>query len=140
MHKKWSLPFRISSVNVSKYAGNSGFGHIYWKNLEWKTSFFVQCPCISESCAVLKKKKNYFQFVMPQKVLWKPMVFKLNFLSSRIGVGKLKYTPKCHFQTRKIFQKLLKIPGSLPPAIGSKGVTEIMWTKRESLFHPAFQL
>ena len=77
---------------------------------------------------------------MPQKVLWKPMVFKLNFLSSRIGVGKLKYTPKCHFQTRKIFQKLLKIPGSLPPAIGSKGVTEIMWTKRESLFHPAFQL
>ena len=77
---------------------------------------------------------------MPQKVLWKPMVFKLNFLSSRIGVGKLKYTPKCNFQTRKIFQKLLKIPGSLPPAIGSKGATEIMWTKRESLFHPAFQL
>ena len=26
-----------------KSARNSGFGHIYWKNPEWKTSFFVHC-------------------------------------------------------------------------------------------------
>ena len=28
--KKWSFPLRISSVNVTKSAGNCGFGHIYW--------------------------------------------------------------------------------------------------------------
>ena len=32
LHKKWSLPLRISSVNVTKSAGNCGFGHIYWRN------------------------------------------------------------------------------------------------------------
>ena len=37
------LKFSIkgSSVNVTKSAGNGGFGHIYWRN-PWKTSFFVQ--------------------------------------------------------------------------------------------------
>ena len=38
--KKWNFPLRISSVNVTKSAGNSGFGHIYWINPIWKTSFF----------------------------------------------------------------------------------------------------
>ena len=34
LHKKWSFPLRIHSVNVTKSAGNRGFGHIYWrKNL-----------------------------------------------------------------------------------------------------------
>ena len=28
---------------MAKSAGNSGFGHIYWRNPYWKTSFFVQC-------------------------------------------------------------------------------------------------
>ena len=32
LHKKWSFPLRISSVNVTKFAGNYGFGHIYWRN------------------------------------------------------------------------------------------------------------
>ena len=43
LHKKWSFLLWIYSVNVSKSAGNLGFGHIYWKNLYWKTSFFVEC-------------------------------------------------------------------------------------------------
>ena len=29
LHKKWSFPLKISSVNVTKSAGNCGFGHIY---------------------------------------------------------------------------------------------------------------
>ena len=29
LHKKWSFPLRISSVNVTKSEGNCGFGHIY---------------------------------------------------------------------------------------------------------------
>ena len=29
LHKKWSFLLKISSVNVTKPAGNCGFGHIY---------------------------------------------------------------------------------------------------------------
>ena len=43
LHKKWSFPLRISLVNVTKSAVSYGFGHIYWSNPLWKTSFFVQC-------------------------------------------------------------------------------------------------
>ena len=32
LHKKWSFPLRISSVNVTKSAVSCGFGHIYCKN------------------------------------------------------------------------------------------------------------
>ena len=39
---KRSFPLTISSVNVTKSAGNCGFGHIYWRNRYRKTSFFVQ--------------------------------------------------------------------------------------------------
>ena len=34
LHTKWSFPLRIFSC---------GFGHIYWINPRWKTSFCVQC-------------------------------------------------------------------------------------------------
>ena len=39
LHKKWSFPSRISSVNETKSAVSCGFGHIYWRNLRWKTFF-----------------------------------------------------------------------------------------------------
>ena len=32
LHKKWSFPLRISSVNEIKSVGNCIFGHIYWRN------------------------------------------------------------------------------------------------------------
>ena len=32
LHKKWSSPLRIFSVNVTTSAGNCGFGHSYWRN------------------------------------------------------------------------------------------------------------
>ena len=40
LHKKWSFPLRISSVNVTKTTISCGFSHISWKNPECKTSFF----------------------------------------------------------------------------------------------------
>ena len=43
LHKKWSFPWRISSINVIQSAENWGFGQIYWKNLQWKSSIFVKC-------------------------------------------------------------------------------------------------
>ena len=42
LHKKWSFPLGISTVNVTKSAGDCGFGYIYWRSTQWKTSFFVQ--------------------------------------------------------------------------------------------------
>ena len=33
----------ISSVNAIKSTVICGFGHIYYRNPEWKTSFFEQC-------------------------------------------------------------------------------------------------
>ena len=45
LHKKWSFPLRISSVNVTKSAVFCGFGHIYWRNPNWKTSFFLCSVC-----------------------------------------------------------------------------------------------
>ena len=41
--KKFSFPLRISSVNVTKSAGNCVYGHIYWRYPQWKASFFVRC-------------------------------------------------------------------------------------------------
>ena len=35
--QKWSFPLKISSVNVTKSDGHCGFGHIYWRNPQWKT-------------------------------------------------------------------------------------------------------
>ena len=32
LHKKWSFPLRVSSVNVTKYTGNCEFGHTCLRN------------------------------------------------------------------------------------------------------------
>ena len=32
LHKKWSFPLMISSVNMTKSSGNCGFGHICCRN------------------------------------------------------------------------------------------------------------
>ena len=40
--KKISFPLSISSVSETKSRVSCGFGHIYWRNPSWKTSFFVQ--------------------------------------------------------------------------------------------------
>ena len=39
--QKLCFPIRISLVNMTKSAVSCGFGHIYWRNSQWKTSFFV---------------------------------------------------------------------------------------------------
>ena len=41
LHRIWSFPLKISSVNVAKSTGNCRFCHIYERNHSWKTSFCV---------------------------------------------------------------------------------------------------
>ena len=50
LHKKWSLPLRISLVNVSKSEGNFGFGEICWRNLQWKNSFLSSVISSRDHC------------------------------------------------------------------------------------------
>ena len=33
LHRRWSFPFIVSSLNVIKSAVSLGFGHICWRNL-----------------------------------------------------------------------------------------------------------
>ena len=47
LHKKWSFPLRISSVNVTKFAGNCEFGHIYWKKLLMRNFTFWALLAVS---------------------------------------------------------------------------------------------
>ena len=47
LHKKWSLPLRISSVNVTKSAV-----------FQWKTSFFVQFYSLLLKYQFLRRSKN----------------------------------------------------------------------------------
>ena len=45
VHKKWSFPLRIYSVNMTKSLEICGLGHIYWRSPPWKTLFSAQCMC-----------------------------------------------------------------------------------------------
>ena len=47
-HTAQKMKFSIWNFfsNVTQFAENRGFGHIYWRNPYWKT-FFVQCQCMS---------------------------------------------------------------------------------------------
>ena len=54
LHKKWSFPWRIYSANMTKSAGNCRFGHIYWRNPSWKTSFFGQCLLLNDKLKFLQ--------------------------------------------------------------------------------------
>ena len=38
LHKQWSFPLKISSVNVTKSAVSCGFGLIYWRKLHFLCS------------------------------------------------------------------------------------------------------
>ena len=70
LHKKWSFPFRMSSVNVTKSAVSCGFGNIYWRNPEWKTLFFLQCRKLMTG----KYVKTYLKtFIISQTL--KPLGF-----------------------------------------------------------------
>ena len=67
LHKKWSFPLRISSVNVTKSTDSCGFGHIYWRNPSCKTSFFcaVTCHCFKFpfACLVSDLQKSWIQML-----------------------------------------------------------------------------
>ena len=63
LHKKWSFPLRISSVNVTKSAVSFGFGHIDWRNTCGKLNFLCSGNCWLEYLKSLSggtKKLKHF--------------------------------------------------------------------------------
>ena len=59
LHKKLSFPLRISSVNVTISAVSCGFGHIYWRNFQWKT-LYICAPVAPFPCSNLWLEVNPF--------------------------------------------------------------------------------
>ena len=56
LHKKlFSFPLRVSSVNLTRSTGNCGFGQIYRRNLQWKTSFYVQHAELLKAVILLRE-------------------------------------------------------------------------------------
>ena len=79
LHKKWSFPLRISSVNVTKFAGNCRFGRIYWRNPWWETSFFVHWK-LSNKFKVNNKSEVLYCDLLWFYDIWDPGNFDLKTL------------------------------------------------------------
>ena len=103
LHKRPSFPLKISSVNVTKSAENCGFGHIYWRNLERKTSRFGQLcqPFIEEKYA--NCRFSYAAFWLDDNG---------KFTKTRVSLAikvMLKRTT-CDVTTPQLSQVILRIP------------------------------
>ena len=83
LHNKWRSPLKISSVNVIKFAVFWGFGHIYFRNPKWKTSFSVRCislntwrHCIQILTSVVLYVRLTGQYLFFYKTYFKPEIHK----------------------------------------------------------------
>ena len=84
--KRMQLSIQYMLVLLTKCAVSCGFGHIYWRNTEWKTSFFVQCFLININNnqkqdsqvfeSIGRALKNFFKFT--GKKICDVAVFKNN--------------------------------------------------------------
>ena len=65
LHKKRSFPLRISSVNVTKFVGNCGFGHIFTEEILNVKFHFLCSETMSVSWTlssiILKNGQTYFK-------------------------------------------------------------------------------
>ena len=103
LHKKPSFPLKNSSLNVTKSAENCGFGHIYWRNPEKKTSRFGQScqPFIEEKYA--NCRFSYAAFWLDDKG---------KFAKTRVSLAiKVMLKRKtCDVTTPQLSQVILRIP------------------------------
>ena len=114
LYKKWSFPLRIFSVNVTKSAGNCGFGHIYWRNPPWKTSFCVQCSCLDDlhifympyehnTCLHFLRATLRIWSHLPKKFLMENFIFCAVCLTCLFFISFLHALHQSHFQWRFSF-------------------------------------
>ena len=78
LHRKWSFPLQIS-VNVTKSAGNCGFGNIYWRNSYGKLHFV---------CSGIMNERSFFSLIASDGFLMVSGVIGFNWLAQfRIMLG-----------------------------------------------------
>ena len=119
--QKIKFSITVSSVNVTKSAGNCGFSHICWRNPYWKTSFFVPCPHISSS--------SYSPILFPSSPPLSSSSFLLSRWYSSLSNGIL-YRSNC-----RMFSSLFSFPPTLVaiPHFLSKQITSYLFFI--SLYH-----
>ena len=126
LHKKWSFPLKISSVNLTKSAVSCGFGNIYWRNPEWKTSFFVYCHIF---IFIIKL------FLSVWEVLGKdffPFDFNTD-VSNNCGMSSLVSCTFCF----KVFVDHFSLKTQLISCSPKKGIFKpILWTQSNHLYNP----
>ena len=109
LHKKWSFPLRISSVNVTKSAGN--WSHLLKKPL-MENFIFCAVQTFQNNCIFLIKKDWHFydQILLLQTVaiLEKRWPFSSFFAALILLFTKIFSTSICHsamvFQRYQIYQ------------------------------------
>ena len=89
LHKEWSFPLRVSSVNVTRSTVSCGFNHINWRNLERKTSFFVQWSGITDTLIKL--------------------MLTIDNNESQRNVFYLRSFDLCHRKKNKLYQKKILV-------------------------------
>ena len=89
--------------NRDQITGNCGFGHIYWRNPWWKTSFFAQQPTFQPKwvCNVKELVNNrffkiFFQFQKAKKLT--ELVIGESWWELVIMIDSNKILPKCDFE------------------------------------------
>ena len=106
LHKKWSFPLRISSVNVTKSAVSCGYGHIYWRNPQWKNSFFVLWTCLTDNRMNIDVKNGTWKFENIQFMMqewWNDECFLFTYLPSwRMQQNREKILIFCLSYSRQI--------------------------------------
>ena len=65
--QKWNFPLRISSVNVTKSAGNCAFVHIYWRNPNEKL-YFLCSVCLNNLSLVIWIYNFFMNFTQSSKI------------------------------------------------------------------------
>ena len=135
LHKKWSFPLRISSVNATKSAVCCGFGRIYWRNPQWKTSFFVQWRMFYD-CVITFLKSH--SLLWTNKILiWKKMflwVFNLPVACQRLFafswnmyIRNCKYS-EAHLRSYQTSMAKLRISSvNVTKSAGNCGFGHIYW-------------
>ena len=102
LHKKWSFPLRIFSVNVIKSVGNCGFGHIYWRNPNGKLHFLCSVVLIPGkrekfSCPIKSPQDTTTPLKLEIKNANVFNVFRINYKNTKLPQLEALYL-YCYFE------------------------------------------
>ena len=120
LHKKWSLPLRISSVNVTKSAGNCGFSTFTEEILNGKLQFLCSDRCVPNQEDIFLPVKIFSGILF---FIDHFLIIKKSFFSWYFFFFFFDYVGLCvsFFFTHKILQRaeILKIESCIQMLTGN---------------------